>query len=238
MMLRMISALTLAAIVALPSNAATETMFQRMLRVAGLTANPAQMRGPGDDLDPGDVWVVSLGAKPVPLTSGGGYSSPIFSPVDGSLLALKGDTVVRIPAGGGAGVAVQKVPGGLKLVGFDGTNPDEVVVLLVSGGGPSPLAVLSLTGGKLTPIPYDTKAEDQRRMLAQIRSQQRVYGDATLYIKTESKQGISRTIEWTDVYMQRGNATPQNISACDGTNCGQPARSPDGRKVAFVKSSG
>ena len=84
MMLRLISAFTLAAMVSLPSHAATETTFQKLLRVAGITANPAQMRGPGDDFDPGDVWVVSLGGKPAPLTLGGGYSSPIFSPVDGA----------------------------------------------------------------------------------------------------------------------------------------------------------
>jgi hypothetical protein len=236
MIRRLIPAFTLAAVVALPSHAATETIFQKLLRVSGLTANPAQMRGPGDDLNPGDVWVVGIGEKPVPLTTGGGYSSPVFSPADGSLLALKGDTVVRIPAAGGAGVVVQRVPGALKLVGFEDTNTDEVIVLL--RGGPQPLAVLSLTGGKLTPLPYDAKAEDQRRMLAQVRGQQRVYGDTTLYIKTESRQGLSRTTEWTDVYMQRGNATPQNLSACDGVNCGQPARSPDGRRIAFVKSGG
>jgi hypothetical protein len=237
MMRRLVSAFTLATVIAHPSYAATETMFQKLLRVSGLTANPSQMRGPGDDLDPGDVWVANVGEKPMPLTTGGGYSSPIFSPADGSLLALKGDSVVRIPAAGGAGVVVQKAPSALKLIGFDGANPDEVVVLL-GGGGSSPLAILSLSGGKLTPLPYDTKADDQRRMIAQGRSQQRVYGDTTLYIKTESRQGLSRTTEWTDVYIQRGNTTPQNVSSCDGVNCGQPARSPDGRKIAFVKSGG
>lgn len=234
-MMRVILAFTLTAMVAVPSSAAAETLFQKLLRVAGLTASPAQMRGPGDDFERGDVWVVSLGGTPQPLTTGGGYSSPIFSPVDGSLLALKGDTVVRIPTAGGTGVAARTIPGALKLIGFDGKSPDEVVVLMGSGG-PSPLAILSLPSGKVTPLPYDPRAEDEGRMLAQVRGQQRVYGDATVYIKTESKQGISRTIEWTDVYLQRGGGTPQNVSACAGANCGQPALSPDGRKVAFVKS--
>jgi Tol biopolymer transport system component len=31
---------------------------------------------------------------------------------------------------------------------------------------------------------------------------------------------------------------PQNVSGCDGVNCGQPALSPDGRRVAFVKAGG
>jgi hypothetical protein len=229
--------LTLTAMVAVLSAAAAETLFQKLLRIAGLSASPAQMREPGDEFESGDVWVVTQGGRPVRLTSGGGYNSPIFSPVDDSLLALKASTVVRIPDGGASGVTGRKVPGALKLVGFDGLNSDEVVVLLESTDH-SPFVALSLMSGKITTLPFDKTAEDHRRMLAQVRGHQRVYGDATVYIKTESKRGISRTIEWTDVYLQRGSGPPQNVSACEGTNCGQPALSPDGRKVAFVKSSG
>ena len=57
-----------------------------------------------------------------------------------------------------------------------------------------------------------------------------------VYSETESKRGLSRTIEWTDVYLRRGTAAPRNVSACDGVNCVQPALSPDGRSVAFVKA--
>jgi Tol biopolymer transport system component len=57
-------------------------------------------------------------------------------------------------------------------------------------------------------------------------------------VKTESKRGLSRTLEWTDVYLRRGCGTPQNVSACDGINWGEPALSPDGARVAFVKSGG
>ena len=236
MMRRLVTMLALAAL--LSATATAETMVERLLRVAGLTASPAQMRGPGDDIQAGDIWVASPGAgAPVALTSGSGYTSPIFSPMDGSILALKGESLVRIPAVGGRVVAVQKVAGLLKLVGFDGKNVDEVVVLL-DGSGRSPLGVLSLKSGTVTPLPYDAKSEAERRMLAQIRGQERVYGDARVYVKTESKAGLSRTTEWTDVYLRRGDAPAQNVSACDGVNCGQPALSPDGRRVAFVKSGG
>jgi hypothetical protein len=71
---------------------------------------------------------------------------------------------------------------------------------------------------------------------AEIRGQERDYGTTTLYLKTESKQGLSRTAEWTDVWLRRGDAGPVNVSRCDGVNCGQPALSPDGRRVAFVKA--
>jgi Tol biopolymer transport system component len=97
---------------------------------------------------------------------------------------------------------------------------------------------VSLKSGRVTALPYDAKSSDQRLMLEQVRAQDREYGDTLLYTKTESKRGLSRNIEWTDVYLRRGNTVPQNISACDGVNCTQPALSPDGRSVAFVKTGG
>lgn len=231
-------ALLLAMAMLLTTPTAAETMLERLLRVAGLTAAPSQMRGPNDDVGVGDIWMAGPGgAAPVALTSGGGYRSPIFSPADGSILALRSESAVRIPAAGGSAVIVQKAVGVRKLVGFDGRNTAEVVVLLEGGGG-SPLGVLALQSGRITPLPYDAKSDAERRVLAQIRGQERVYADASVYVRTESKAGLSRTIEWTDVYVRRGSAPPQNVSACDGVNCDQPALSPDGRRVAFVKSGG
>ena len=235
MMRRVVQILGVLALLAFATAGHAETMVEKLLRVSGLTASPAEMRGPGDEPEAGDVWVVSPGGAPAALTSGGGYRSPVFSP-DGSVFALKGDAVVRVAPGSVA--TLQKVSGALKLVGFDGRNADEVVVLLDRGGAGSPLGVLSLKSGKMATLPYDAKSDGERRMLVQIRGQERVYGDASVYVKTESKRGMTRAIEWTDVYLRRGNQPPQNVSTCDGVNCGQPALSPDGRRVAFVKSGG
>jgi len=224
------------ALLLLPAAAAAESMVDTLLRVAGLTASPAQMRGPGDEVEAGDIWVAgTAGGAASALTAGGGYRSPVFAP-DGSIVALKGDALVRLPAGGGIATPVQRAPGVLKLVGFDAKNADAIVVLL--DGGASPLGVLSLKGGKVTPLPYDAKSDTERRMLAQVRGQERTYGDASVYLRTESKRGLARTIEWTDVYFRRGGAPPQNVSACDGVSCAQPALSPDGRRIAFVKAGG
>lgn len=236
MMRALVRLAAIGSLLTLPAAVAAESMMDTLLRVAGLTASPAQMRGPGDEVDAGDIWVTGAGGGPAsPLTSGGGYRSPVFAP-DGAIVALKGDAVMRIPAAGGSAASLQRAPAVLKLVGFDAKNADAIVVLV--DDGPSPLGVLSLKSGKVTPLAYDAKSEAERRMLAQARGQERTYGDASVYVKGESKRGLSRAIEWTDVYLRRGNAAPQNVSTCDGVNCGQPALSPDGKRVAFVKAGG
>ena len=215
-----------------PLSAAADSLLDKLLRIAGLTAAPGEMR---NVVDPGSIWIATLERGAVTrLTADSDYRSPVFSLADGSIFALKADLLVRIPPEGSTPPVIQRVPGAVKLVGFDGKNPDEIVILL--DGGSSPLAVLSLKDGKVRTLPYDAKSDDQRRILAQIRGQDRVYGTTSVYLNTERKQGLSRAIEWTDVYLQRGGSTPQNVSGCEGANCAQPALSPDGRRVAFVKT--
>ena len=221
---------------ATPTLLAKESLLAKLLRIAGLTAAPSQLRAPGDELAPGNIWLASLDKQPArALTTDGGYRSPVFSATDNGIYALKGDAVVRISADGASTVAAQ-APGAIKLVGFDAQNPDDLVVLVDAPAGQPPMAVVSLKSKTMSPLPSDPKSADERAVLAQVRAQDRVYGNATVYTKTESKQGMSRKLEWTDVYLQRDSTPPQNVSKCDGINCGQPALSPDGRTIAFVKS--
>jgi hypothetical protein len=209
--------------------------MDKLLGIAGLTAAPGQMRS--EDAKPGSIWLANLDRGAINrLTDDGGYCSPVFSPEGSSIFALKDDIVVRIPLEGSAPATIQRVVGALKLIGFDTGNPDEIAILLDDGS--SPLAVLSLKDGKVRTLPYDPKSDDDRRILAQIRGQDRVYGTTSVYLKTEAKPGMSRPIEWTDVYLRRGDSTPQNVSGCDGVDCSQPALSPDGQRVAFVKADG
>jgi hypothetical protein len=235
---RVSTGLVAAMVLAMPVGSAAETLIQKLLRIAGLTAAPTQMRGPADAVDPGNIWIVPADKGTAKaLTLDGGYTSPIFSP-DGRVYALKGETLVRLPQETGGGVPVHKVPRAVKLVGFDSTNPDELVVLLDAAAGNSPLGVLSLKSGRVTPLPYDGTSDENRRMLAQIRAQEREYGSASVYTKTEKRRGLSRNVEWTDVYIRRGTAAPRNVSTCNGVSCVQPALSPDGRSVVFIKTVG
>jgi hypothetical protein len=150
---------------------------------------------------------------------------------------LKGDQLVRI-APGGTAADVQRLKDAVKLVGFDEQNPDLLLVVLESAGGRSPLGLLSLKTGTMTALPFDRSSSSHRRMLNHIRGQQRVYGTSSVYVKSESKPGMARMLEWTDVYFKRGDAPPRNVSLCDGVDCGQPSLSRDGRRIAFVKAAG
>ena len=211
-----------------------EPLLSKLLRIAGLTAAPSQMRGPADNAAVGDIWIANVDRRPArALTTNGGYRSPIFVNDTPVVLALRGNSVVRLGAQGGSAIPLAGAPKIVKLVGIDATSPDEVIVLLDAPA--SPLGVLSLQSGKVSPLPYDDSSDEQRRMLAQIRAQDRTYGETKVYTKTETKSGLSRPIEWTDVFLTRGAGSPQNVSACDGVNCVQPSLSPDGRSLAFVK---
>lgn len=237
MMLMLVTAVPALTAQQQPPPAPKESIIAKLLRIAGLTVAPTQMRGPGEEVAPGNVWIVDVdGRAPRALTFDGGYRSPVIGP-DGSVYSLKAESVVRLSADQGQASPVQKAGGVRKLVGFDPSATDEVVVLLETPVAGAPLAALSLKTGTVTPLPHDPQSEDERTLVAQIRGQDRVYGDVVVYTKTETKRGLARPIEWTDVYVKRGNDAPQNVSAGDGVNCVQPALSPDHRRVVFVKAS-
>jgi hypothetical protein len=217
--------------------AGEQTLVQRLLRIAGLTAVPSQLRGPDDAVAFGDLWISDLsgGHMTTPLTTDGGYASPVFAN-DGGIYALKGMAIVRVSRQGKSPVEVQRVTGVVKLVGFDGAA-DDLIVLLEPARAGSPLGVVSLKSGKLTVLSYHADSENERRMLAEVRGQGRVYGDTTVYTKAETKSGLSRTLEWTDIYVKRGSEAPRNVSLCDGATCSQPTLSPDGHTVVYVKTA-
>jgi ABC-type amino acid transport substrate-binding protein len=234
MMFRRVSTgLAAVAVLSMPVAAAADTLMQKLLRVAGLAATPAPVRAAADKVSPGNIWMAAADRTASKgLTTDGGYTSPIFSP-DGRVYALRAGALVRLPQEMGGGVVVHRVPGAVKLVGFDGANPDDLVLLLDTASGGSPLGVLSLKSGKVTPLAFDGTNEEERRMLAQIRGQSREYGTARVYARRESRGG---GVPVTDVYIRRGTAAARKISACNSGSCAQPALSPDGQRVAFIKS--
>jgi len=127
------------------------------------------------------------------------------------------------------------VNGALKIVGFDSLNPQELLLLMTRVD--APLASLSLADGSLQLLPVDPGSSEQHRLLGTIRNQDRTYGMTRVYLRIERREGLLRPVEWTDIHIASGSAPARNISQCDGVNCAQPALSPDGRSVAFIRSS-
>ena len=212
-----------------------DSLLDRIMRVLGISATPSQMKG-DSDISAGQVWIVDLerGTRTA-VTADSGYRWPVFEPAGGTIIALKGDSLVRIVARNGRVKVLYSIPGVEKLVGFDRDDPDKLLVTLDSQT--APLALLSLETGHPTLLPYDPTSKGHRRMLSHIKGEERVYGNARVYVKTESKQGMEGGLEWAEVYLQQDESAPRNVSRGDGVNCGQPSLSPDGKAVVYVRAS-
>lgn len=216
------------------------SFLKTLLSVTGISASPSAQKGPGDELEAGDVWIASLATRTrLRLTRDGGYRSPVFAPGDQSILALRQSTLVTIPLGGGEGTALHGLTRPSKLVGLHAERPQEVLAVFEEADGSSWLGFVALASGQVTRLPHDRASREDRAMLAHVRDWERVYGATSgatsVYVKTESRQGLAGIVEWTDVYLTRG-ADPVNVSRCDGVSCGQPSLSRDGGHVVFVKS--
>jgi hypothetical protein len=219
--------------------AKTETFWQKALRITGISATPAAMKGDEETLV-GDLWIVDLNTRASRrITRSGGYRSPIFLAGEMKALAIKGDDVVEIPVDGGEVKKLYTIKGFVKLVGLNADDHDQVLVLSEDGEGRPSVELLSLKDGRRTALTFSPDSDEDSKMLAHIRGWERVYNDGgiTLYTKTETRDGLAgSTIEWSDVYLKKEKLEPVNISKCDGMNCGQPSLSLNARYVLYVKS--
>jgi hypothetical protein len=234
------SALFCATVVLLSICAATpasaESWLKRLLRISGLTASPSQMKAP-EEAPPGNVWVADLERKTsVQLTREGLYRWPVFVPGSDDVIALQRDRLVRI-APRGSLTDLGKPARLVKLVGFDQVDPDLLLIVVDARAAGSPLALFSLRRRTSNPLPFQRASAVHRQMLEHIRGQERVYGNVTVYVKTETEEALTRTYEWSNVYLARDGGEPQNVSACRRVDCSQPSLAPDGTRVAFIQSS-
>lgn len=214
-----------------------ESFWAKVLRVSGVSHDPSTLKGPGDEVVAGQIWLASPDfGQPRQLTVKGGYRSPVFIPVTNDILALAGTDVVRVPHAGGNARRLFKLDGAAKLVGFSLDDPDAVLVLSQDGSGNRSVGMLSLSSGILAPLVYNPAAGRDLQMIEHLQSWNRVYGDRSVYLERQSKETLSGTVEWSDVLLKAGSQSPVNVSQCDEVNCGQPSVSADGTLVVFIKS--
>jgi hypothetical protein len=215
-----------------------ETLWHWLLRVSGISATSAGQKGE-DYRGAGNIYVADrlrLGETDAKaLTSDGGYRWPLFMPCEQAVLALQGDKLVKIAfPQQGSQTSVQsqtlfEFKGIIKLIGFVPEDTESVAVLLNEQNSGSPVGLLSLKTHKLTPLPYDPKADEP--LMTQIQNSLRTYGDTLLYVKADPDT------KSTDVYIHElGNDQDKNLSLCAGLNCGEPALSTEGRYVVFVRA--
>ncbi|HKD07461.1 MAG TPA: hypothetical protein VKB79_16280 [Bryobacteraceae bacterium] len=213
-----------------------ETFWERVLRISGVSANPNTLKGADDEPVSGQIWMADLPSGATRrLTEEFGYRSPIFYSNGTDILALQGADVVRISSGGGRGVKLFHIAGITKFVGFSIDDPDQALMLKEDEAGRASVSLLSVKTGAVALLPYDPQSSRDRQMLEDLQGWQRTYGGTTVYLKRESRDTLSGTVEISNVFAKSAGRDPINISRCDMTNCGQPSLSPDGNHVLFIK---
>lgn len=218
------------------SRAQSESLLEWLVARFGLSANPSQLKGAEDEVQAGQIWVKNLTTMAaVPLTEGGGYRSPIFDPVSRDILALKAEQVVRLPAAGGQPMVVQAAKGVDKLVAVDPREPDRVLVVTEDDEGRPVPALLSLADGTLALLAVNWESEQDIRILDHLLQWNRSEGTSVVAVRRQRARTLSGTLQWTDIFLMRADREPVNLSNCEGVNCGQPALSPDGKEVVFIK---
>ena len=210
----------------------------RLLKFLGISSSPSTLKGPGDEVATGDIWLADLDAKTTrALTSTGGYRSPIFISGMKDVLALRGEDVIRIPFEVGEAKRLYSVEGIAKLVGCGSEDPGKALILLQgSTDGRPRVGLLTIRTGATAVMPYDASSQGDLQMVESLQGWTRTYGDQEIYVESRSKQALSGTVEWTEVFLRAGNANPVAVSLCDGTDCGQPSLSDNRRLLVFVKA--
>jgi hypothetical protein len=211
--------------------------IDRMLKFLGISDSPGTLKGPGDEVRSGALWVADLGSHTTHAVAlGEGYRSPVFLPQSNDILALSGSDVVRISPSGET-KKLYSIAGITKLVAGSTGNPDTVLILLTDNAGGRPrVGLLSVSTGKVTPLAYDPNSSADLQMVENLEGWTRSYSGQQVYVERQTKQALSGTVERSDVFLKASGQDAVNVSRCDGANCGQPSLSADGQLLLFVKS--
>src|SRR5689334_22932250 len=100
----------------------TESLMSRILRLTGISATPRGLKGLGN-FATGDIWKVAADRNnktQEKLTFDGGYRSPVFTPDDQKVLAIRGSNLVWISMRDSSTIpAEHTLPDLVRLIGFE-----------------------------------------------------------------------------------------------------------------------
>ena len=213
-------------------------LLNKLLRITGISATPSQQKAPSEEIEAaGEIWISNVKTGTLQrLGHEDGFRSPIFGPNDETVLAVKGETLWQLSLQTSTASKMHQVAGLAKVVGTDRQDSDKILVLIKRNSSTAP-ALLSLATGVITKISYDANSRNDRKLLNHLKGWERVYGDTMVYPRTHTRETVSGTSEWQDVFLKKDDTAPVNVSHCDGANCGQPSLSGDGTKVVFIRTN-
>lgn len=233
-MLRSKKVILLCILVLLPLHSAKAGSFSRMLQAMGITIAPSGVKSSGSIFQ-GNLWLSKIdgaGAhEPKPLTRDGTYHSPLWIPGSNQILAVKGNNLVQLEIDGSQEKMLFPLSETTTLHGFDQRDAKSVLILQEKHDDIVP-AVLSLTNGQITLLPYDKKNSEDRIAVDRLRGDNRNYDNIEIVVDRQSIFDATGTIEKINKIRIKAN---QRIAVipCPG-DCAQPALSEDGRKLVFV----
>jgi hypothetical protein len=221
-----------------PAKQTTESFWAMLLRISGISATPRNQRGPQTGKT-GQVWVAFLDNKTRRrvATNDTGFSTPVFFPDGQSILAVQGNDVIKLSVADGSKQKVTEVKGIIKLVGFDTTDLDKVLILSDEDRDSCPtVGLLSLATGKVVPQPYG-RGEGDQLLLGHLEGSYREYDNGKFGVDsvTQSRDHDSGPITWLDIVFMEQNKADVNVSLCEPKNCIQPSLSNDRKRVVYIK---
>jgi hypothetical protein len=209
---------------------AEENFLAALLRFTGISVTASQVKGNNNFVE-GDVWLVQIGAAqasaPQKITRDGRYHSPLWIPGSNVILAMKGEKLIQLSVQGTEEKILYTLTKNTELLGFDKSNPNLVLIIQ-----DSLVAVLTLTNGEMTPLPYDNKNAKEREAVEQLRKDFRDYGAAKLSVdnRKEASSAGYRSID--TILIEPHNDRPVAINC--PTTCSQPALVANGQQLLFI----
>lgn len=185
-----------------------------LAQVSGLSATSSGLRG-FEAHHQGDVWIGPVeGVARRPLTSDGGYSWPVFSADDQSVMALRGGDLWSVPLNGGSPGKLAHTLAGITIL--LGSGAEGVVVLTADRIG-----TFSPGSGVFTPFPASPEDLDTiNRLRAPVRS----YDNGQLTV-SEKRAGI--------LIVNRGQ---EREITSEGAALSQPSVSHDRKSLVYVRT--
>lgn len=211
----------------------TESIWGRLARVTGIAATPQTMREevpePGEVR--GDIFLMSVAdGLPSRLSETGDFHSPVFSHDSETLFALRQGSLMQQRLSADRFEEVVALPEVVKLLGVDRRSPRKLLYLAGPRDNPRVME-LDLDSLASRPVPGTLPSEQRLYLLGEERS----HDGICVYVQEATELPRKK---WTDVFVRLGDKAPRNRTQGDGVSHRQPALSPDGRRVAFVRVAG